>query len=70
MNKTEVMNDSLGQPTIQAGSDCRLILKFWTLYDNSDHYLPGLWSASWINWKQVCSLVTLKLTYYFLLLSG
>ena len=27
--KTRVINDSLGQPTVPAGSDCRLILKFW-----------------------------------------
>ena len=29
MYKTVVINDPLGQPTIPAGSDCRLILKFW-----------------------------------------
>ena len=28
MYKTEVINDPLGQPTVLAGSDCRLILKF------------------------------------------
>ena len=28
-NKTGVINDPLGQPTVLAGSDCRLILKFW-----------------------------------------
>ena len=28
-NKTGVINDPLGQPTVPAGSDCRLILKFW-----------------------------------------
>ena len=42
-NKTGFINDPLGQPTaVPAGSDCRLILKFWdgrTLW----------WSASWIN---------------------
>ena len=27
--KTGVINDPLGQPTVPAGSDCRLILKFW-----------------------------------------
>ena len=27
--KTGVINDPLGQPTVSAGSDCRLILKFW-----------------------------------------
>ena len=27
--KTGVINDPLGQPTDPAGSDCRLILKFW-----------------------------------------
>ena len=58
-NKTGVFNDPLGQPTIPAGSDCRLILKFWdgrkyvrtrtdSLCENNDHYRPGLWSASWI----------------------
>ena len=26
---TGVINDPLGQPTAPAGSDCRLILKFW-----------------------------------------
>ena len=48
-----------------AGSDCRLVLKFWdgrtdgptaTLYENKDHYRPGLWSALWIN------IILLKLT--------
>ena len=52
-NKSGVINDPLGQPTVPAGSDCRLILKFRdgrtdTLCENSDHYRPGLWSASWI----------------------
>ena len=28
-NKTGVINDPLGQPTVPARSDCRLILKFW-----------------------------------------
>ena len=28
-NKTGVINDPLGQPAVPAGSDCRLILKFW-----------------------------------------
>ena len=28
-NKTGVINDPLGKPTVPAGSDCRLILKFW-----------------------------------------
>ena len=27
--KIGVINDPLGQPTFPAGSDCRLILKFW-----------------------------------------
>ena len=50
-NKTGVINDPLGQPKVPAGSNCRLILKFWdgrtdTLCENSDHYRPGLWSAS------------------------
>ena len=27
--KTGDINDPLGQPTVSAGSDCRLILKFW-----------------------------------------
>ena len=26
---TGVIYDPLGQPTVSAGSDCRLILKFW-----------------------------------------
>ena len=60
----EVINDPLGQPTVPAGSDCRMIMKFWdgrtdghtygrtdTLCENSDLYRPGLWSASWINNK-------------------
>ena len=29
LNKTGVINDPLGQPTVPAGSDCRLIIKFW-----------------------------------------
>ena len=29
LNKTGVINDPLGQPTVPAGSDCRFILKFW-----------------------------------------
>ena len=29
INKTGVINDPLGQPTVSAGSDCRLIFKFW-----------------------------------------
>ena len=44
-DKTGVINDPLGQPTVPAGSDCRLILNFWdgrmdgrTLCENSDHY--------------------------------
>ena len=46
-NKTGVINDPLDQPTVPAGSDCRLILKFWdgrtdTLCENSDHYQLGL----------------------------
>ena len=63
-NKTGVINDPLGQPTVSAGSDCRLILKFWdvqtrtygrtdgltdSLCESSDYYRPGLWSAMWIN---------------------
>ena len=28
INKTGVINDPLGQPTVRAGSDCRLILNF------------------------------------------
>ena len=28
VNKTGVINDPLGQPTVPAGSDCRWILKF------------------------------------------
>ena len=42
-NKTGVINDPLGQPTVPAGSDCSLILMFWdgrtdSLGENSDHY--------------------------------
>ena len=29
LNETGVINDPLGQPTVLAGSDFRLILKFW-----------------------------------------
>ena len=59
-NKTGVINDPLGQPTVPAGSDCRWILKFCAghtdgrtanMCENSDHYRPGLWSASWIKNK-------------------
>ena len=47
-NKTGVINDPLGQPTVPASSDFRL--KFWdrrtdNLCENSDHYLPGLWAG-------------------------
>ena len=57
-NKTGVINDPLDQATVPAGSDCRWILKFCAgrtdvrtdnMCENSDHYRPGLWSASWIN---------------------
>ena len=57
-NKTGVINDPLGQPTVLAGSDCHLISNFWdrrmyvrtdTTCENSDHHRPGLRSASWIN---------------------
>ena len=53
-NKTGVINDPLGQPTVPTGSDVRLILNFWDghLCENSDHYMPELWSASWIKWIQ------------------
>ena len=41
-------------------SDCRLILEILgrtdTQCENSDHYRPGLWSASWIN-KQLWVVV-------------
>ena len=52
--KAGVINDPLGQPTVPAGNDCRLILKFCdgrtdTLCENSENYWPGLWSVSWIN---------------------
>ena len=55
-NKTGVINDPLGQPTVPAGSDCRLILKFWdgrtyrrTLCVNIVITTGrSLWSASWI----------------------
>ena len=62
--KTGVINDPLGQPTDPADSDCCLILRFRdgryrrtyerterrtdNLFENSDHYHPGLWSAMWI----------------------
>ena len=47
-------HDPLGQPTVKAGSECRLIFKFWdgrtdTLGEKSDHFRPGLWTGSWIN---------------------
>ena len=59
-HKTGVINDPLGQPTVPAGSDCRLILKFCAgrtdgrtdnMCENNEHYRPGLWLASWINYK-------------------
>ena len=69
-HKTGVINDPLGQPTVPAGSDWRLILKFWngrthgrtdgqtdTLCQNSDHYRPGLWSAPWINNDNVIMMI-------------
>ena len=55
--KTGVINDPLGQPTVPAVNDFRSILKFChgrtdgqtdNLCENSDHYWPRLWSASWI----------------------
>ena len=54
LNKTGVINEPLGQTTVSAGTDCRLILTFWdrwtdSLCEISDHNRPGLWSASWIN---------------------
>ena len=57
-DKTGVINDPLGQPTVPAGSACGLILKFWdgctdALCENSDHYQPGLWSASRIKKYQI-----------------
>ena len=47
-SKAGVINDPLGQPSVPAGSDCRLILKFCDgltdgrtlLCENSDHYRP------------------------------
>ena len=41
-NKTGVINDPLGQPTVPAGNDCSLIPMFWdgrtdNLWGNSDH---------------------------------
>ena len=54
ISKTGVINDPLGQPTVTAGSDFHLMLKFWdglmfgdgrtdNMCENSDHYRPGLW---------------------------
>ena len=53
INKTGVINDSYSQPTVPAGSDFHSMLKFWNgrtdnLCENSDYYLPGLLSATWI----------------------
>ena len=47
------------------GTDGRTDGRTDTLCENSDHYRPGLWSASWINirkktWQWLCS--TLKVT--------
>ena len=41
-DKTGIINDPLGLPTVPAGNDFRLILKFWdgrtdNLCENSDH---------------------------------
>ena len=52
--KTGVINNPLGQPRPTV-----IVAWFWTfgmdgrtddtLWENSDYYRPGLWSASWIN---------------------
>ena len=52
-DKTGVINDPLGQPTVPAGSDCRLILKFWDGRTLCVKIVittgrSELWSASWI----------------------
>ena len=50
-------NDPLGQPTVPAGSDFRLILKFWDVRTYGRTLCvkivitPRLWSALWINLK-------------------
>ena len=38
IHKTGVINDPLGQPTVPAGSDCRLILKFWDVRTDGRTY--------------------------------
>ena len=45
-NKTEVINDPLGQSTIPAGSDYALFWKVWTddkLCEYCDHYRSWMW---------------------------
>ena len=59
-NKTGVINDPLGLPTVAANSDFRLISKVlgrqkdvrtYNQCENSDLNRPWLWSVSWINWS-------------------
>ena len=51
---TGVINDPLGQPTVQAGSDFSLYFEvLWRMYGQPvwkiDQYRQRQWSASWIN---------------------
>ena len=39
-----------------------------TLCENSDHYLPGLWSASWINWVSAADTKQRQLENIFLII--
>ena len=57
-NKTGLINDPFGQPTVPPAVKICFVLvdieKLGGRTDNmceySDHYRPGLWSASWINY--------------------
>ena len=48
--KTVVINDPLSQSAVPADSAYHLIMKFLSRTDseNSNHYRPGPWSASWV----------------------
>ena len=51
--KTGVINDPLGKPTVPAGSDCRLILKFWDGLTLCVKIVITTCRASWINKERI-----------------
>ena len=69
-NKTGVINDPLGQPTVPTGSDCRWILKFCAgctddnMCENSDHYIPaGTVVGGLVDQLLLCVELTPKLVF-------